>query len=82
MGAEALKWLQAASLDSMPPKAAASELGINAWYFEKKVLPVALHWGTPRLVQLIRVLAASERGLLSGHVSPWDGLCVRLLSTC
>lgn len=82
VGAEAQKWLQAASLKHMPPKAAAAELGLNAWYFEKKILPVAKRWGVPDLVSLISALAAGERGVLDGHNSPWIGLCCGLLSAC
>ena len=82
LGSEATKWLQAASLKHMPPKAAAAELGINAWYFENKILPVAKRWGLPDLTHLISVLAAGERGVLDGHNSPWIGLCCGLLSAC
>ena len=82
VGSEATKWLQAASLKHMPPKAAADELGINAWYFEKKILPVAKLWGLPDVIHLISVLAAGERGVLDGHDSPWIGLCCGLLSAC
>ncbi len=82
LGSEATKWLQAASLKHMPPKAAAAELGINAWYFENKILPVAKLWGLPALAHLISALAAGERGVLDGHNSPWIGLCCGLLSAC
>jgi DNA polymerase III delta subunit len=80
--AEASKWLQAASLDSLPPKAAAASLGINAWYFEQKILPTAKSWGRDRLIRLLQALALSERGVLDGHLDPWIGLCCRLLACC
>jgi DNA polymerase III delta subunit len=82
LGAEAMKWLQAVSLKHMPPKAAADELGLHPWYFENKILPVARHWGVARITRLLRALAASERGVLNGHISPWNGLKVNLLLAC
>jgi DNA polymerase III delta subunit len=82
VGAEALRWLQAASLDALPPKQAAQQLGINPWFFENKVLPVAKAWGVPRLTKLIKALAQAERGVFDGHISPWIGLNCLLLDSC
>jgi len=67
----ALLWLKATTLDNLPPKAAAAELGINPWYFQNKVLPVARSWGKVRVIRLIRVLAASERAVFGGYQRPW-----------
>lgn len=82
LGYEVIKWLQATTLTDLPPKAAAEELGINAWMYEKKILPVARAWGKERIIHLIKALADSERGVFDGHISPWTGLCVNLLNTC
>jgi len=82
LGAEATKWLQAASLENLPPKVAAAELGVNAYYFEKTILPAARAWGRNRIIRLIKALAEAERGLLDGHIDPWIGLCSRLLEVC
>ena len=82
LGSEAMKWLQAASLDALPPKQAAQELGINPWYFENKILPVAKSWGKDRILKLVHALAQAERAVLQGDISPWVGLKCRLLDAC
>jgi len=82
LAATVTKWLKAVYLDNLPPQAAASELGMNPWYFENKVLPAARRWGKKGTVQLIADLAAAERAVLSGAVSPWTVLSARLLSSC
>lgn len=82
LGSEALKWLQAVSLEHVPPKAAASELGLNPWYFETKILPVAKSWGKENIIRLIHALADAERGVLSGHIDPWIGFSAGLLRAC
>jgi len=82
IGSSVTKWFQAIFLDSLPPKAAAQELGINPWYFENKVLPAAQRWGKAGMVRLIADLAASERAVFNGALDPWVVLCTRLLSSC
>jgi hypothetical protein len=82
LGSSVLRWLQAAHLDALPPKAAASELGLNPWYFENKILPPARRWGKAGTIQLASDLAASERAVLNGAVNPWVVLTTRLLAAC
>lgn len=76
------RWIQAAYLDALPPRAAAAELGMNPWYFEKKILPSARRWGKVGTVRLASDLAASERAVLNGSLSPWTVLTARLLAAC
>ena len=82
LGAIVLKWMQAAHLDALPPKAAAQELGLHPWYFETKILPPARRWGKARTVQLVADLAAAERAVFNGAINPWVVLTSRLLSSC
>lgn len=82
IGAEAIKWLSAVSFIALPPKVAAEHLGLNPWYYENKILPVARYWGRPNTIRLIKAVAASERGLLRGNISPWNGLLCNLLQAC
>jgi|SaaInlLV_10m_DNA_2_1039722.scaffolds.fasta_scaffold05902_4 DNA polymerase III delta subunit len=82
LGSSVTRWVQAAHLDNLPPRAAAGELGINPWFFENKVLPPARLWGKAGTVRLAADLAASERAVLNGAVSPWTVLTARLLAAC
>lgn len=82
LGSEVIKWMQAAHLDALPPKAAATELGMNPWYFEEKILPPARRWGKEGTVRLVADLAATERAVLNGAVNPWLVLTSRLVSAC
>jgi len=82
LGASVIKWVQAVHLDNMPPRAAAIELKLNPWYFENKILPPARRWGKSGTVRLASDLAASERAVLNGAVSPWTVLTARLLAAC
>jgi len=82
LGSSVTRWIQAAHLDNLPPRAAATELGINPWFFENKVLPPARLWGKAGTVRLAADLAASERAVLNGAVSPWTVLTARLLAAC
>lgn len=77
-----VKWMQAVYLDSLPPLAAAEELGVHPWYFENKILPAAQRWGKAGTVRLIQDLAATERALLNGAIDPWVVLTTRLLYAC
>jgi DNA polymerase III delta subunit len=82
VGTAATRWLQALYLDSLPPKAAAEELGVNPWHFETNILPAAQRWGKAGTISLITDLAASERALLNGACDPWIALCSRLVAAC
>jgi DNA polymerase III delta subunit len=74
----AIRWLQAAHLGSMPPRDAASAIGISPWLYENKVLPAARLWGTGDTKRLIGALAASERAVFSGALAPWTLFTARL----
>lgn len=82
LGTEVLKWMQAAHLEALPPKAAATELGLHPWYFQDKILPPAKRWGKEGTVRLVADLAATERAVLNGAVNPWMVLTSRLVSAC
>jgi len=82
LGSSVQRWLQAVHLDNLPPAAAAAELKMNPWYFENKILPAAKRWGKEGTVRLATDLAASERALLNGAISPWTVLTARLLAAC
>jgi len=82
LGSSVVRWMQAAHLDSLPPKAAAAELNMNPWYFETKILPSAKRWGKAGTIRLVRDLAAAERAVFNGAISPWTVLSVRLLAAC
>ena len=82
VGSSVLKWVAAVHLESLPPKAAADQLGVHPWYFETKILPPARRWGKTGTVRLASDLAAAERAVLNGAVSPWVVLTSRLLAAC
>lgn len=82
LGSTVQKWLQAVYLENLPPRVAAQELGLNPWYFENKVLPAANRWGKEGVVRLTHDLAAAERSVLNGAISPWTILSARLLASC
>lgn len=82
LGASVVKWMQVAHLDSLPPSVAARELGLNPWYFENKVLPVAKRWGKSGTLRLVSDLATAERAVLRGAIDPWSILTVLLLTNC
>jgi len=82
LGPTVVRWMQVSYLDNMPPRAAASEIGMNLWYFENKILPASKRWGQRGTVQLIADLAHSERAVLSGALNGWVVLTSRLLASC
>ena len=82
LGSSVSRWMQAAYLDSMPPKAAAESLGVHPWFFENKILPASKRWGKQGTIALLEDLAASERAVFSGALDPWSLLTARLLSSC
>lgn len=71
LGATVQTWIQVVYLEHLPPKVAAEEIGMNAWFFENKVLPAVRQWGKKGVVELARCLAESERAVLQGSISPW-----------
>ena len=82
LGSSVQRWVQAVHLENLPPAAAAAELKMNPWYFQNKILPAARRWGKEGTVRLATDLAASERALLNGAISPWTVLTARLLAAC
>lgn len=76
------KWLQAASLLDRKPEDAATELGMNLWFYKNKVLPPAYKWGRSGVIRLVHALAESERGVLDGQLEPWTAMMVKLLMLC
>ena len=78
------RWLTVTNLSQkgLSPNGIASQLGINPWYFRNKVFPSAQRWGEKGAIRLVKVLAASERSVLSGHVDPWIGFTARLIEAC
>lgn len=82
LGSAVQRWLMAVYMDNLPPKVAAQELGLNPWFFEKKILPPAKRWGKAGAVQLAHGIAASERAVLNGAQRPWVVLTARLMDAC
>lgn len=82
MGATVTRWVQAAALDDQgyEPDESATMLGINPWFYKRKVLPTAQRWKQDGVLRLVHALAQSERAILNGHVDPWTGLVTRLIS--
>lgn len=82
VGESATRWMQASHLDGVSSSEAAEMIGIHSWRYENMILPVARRWGRAGTVRLVKDLAATERALLSGVVSPWNVLSTRLLAAC
>jgi len=84
LGKRVLLWICAVSLadQGVPPDDAAKLMGQSPYYYRKEILPRAHRWGAEPLRRLIRVLAESDRLVLSGSLSPWDGLTCGLLRVC
>lgn len=78
------QWMVVADLHEkgVPQEDAALALNMNSWFHKRKVLPVAKRWGRKKLFHLLGVLQSAERGVLSGDVSPWLGLCSGLMRVC
>jgi DNA polymerase III delta subunit len=83
LGGTALKWIGVADLkEKKTPDQAALLLGHNAYHYRNNLLPQVNRWPRRDLIKLLRVLAVSERAVLSGVISPWAGLVGRLISVC
>ncbi len=82
LSASVLRWMTAAHLTNLPEAEAAQELGVSPWVYKNFVAPPAQRWGAKGTRNLVKQLAASERALLNGCVSPWLVLCSRLLHAC
>lgn len=75
------RWVSVGALlhQGVDAEEVADLLGINPWYCRRKLIPVARLWGWEDLKHLVKILADSERGVLSGHVNPWRAFESRLL---
>lgn len=82
VGESAIKWMQASYLEALPVNEAAREVGVHPYRYEQFILPAARRWGKEGTVRLVADLAAAERALLSGCISPWNVLSTRLLAAC
>lgn len=80
--ARVLLWLQAISLRNLPPREAAQEVGVNPWYFQNKIAPVASSWGEKRIIALIKTLARAERAVKNGAADPRVFLTASLMMVC
>jgi len=79
---DVFRWLSVTTLKGLPPEEAAKEAGENPWYYRNKMLPVAKVWKREQVIQLIKILARSERALPAGHQQPWSEFCAGLLGVC
>lgn len=82
VGKTALRWLGAVELRGRSPEEAADMLRENPWFFKNKLLSQVQSWKREEVVRLLKVIGESQRGVLSGHLSPWTGLTARLLALC
>jgi len=80
----AYTWLPIAKAreDGLTTKQAAEASGANVWQYMNKLAPQAARWGTKDILQLIQVMATSERCLVRGVIDPWAGMTARLLALC
>jgi hypothetical protein len=80
----AFQWLRAALLleKGMGAPAIASDLGSPEWAVARDVIPAAKRWGRRNLAHLVRDLAATDRGVLTGIPAPWVACEASLLRGC
>lgn len=84
LGRNASQWLQAACLSEMgvESKAAAQQVGVPPYVYDRFIVPVGKRWGKVRLVDLIKKVAEVERAVKSGAISPWVKLECAVLAAC
>lgn len=63
-------------------KAAAERLQISLFLYKEKFLQASRCWGLSGLIDLLEMLAETERSVLRGCPNPWVGLVSRLVSSC
>lgn len=75
------QWLHAAALlkQGADEDEIALRIKVHPYVCKSKVLPPAKKWGEESLVRVLISIAAVERGVRSGHVSPWLELEASLL---
>ena len=83
LGTQALKWLQSAALveRGIPVTEAARAMGVNRFYYEKNILPVARAWSKDVFLRLFRNTVEVEKGVKKGHLHPWAELETLLVVT-
>lgn len=84
LGGTVMQWISMADLKTRgkSPDEAAALLELNPWFYRTKLLPQINQWSRSELINLLQALALSERTVLSGAVSPWQGLVSRLVDAC
>jgi DNA polymerase III delta subunit len=59
------------------------KLKMNEWVYQNKILPgLTQKWSIKNVLDLIEILAVSERNVVSGKLNPWLFLVSSLLSLC
>ena len=64
------------------PEEAAARVKVPAWIVKTKLAPYLNGWTLAELVQVLQGLAAAERAVLNGAISPWTVLTAKLLLSC
>lgn len=83
VGNQALKWLQASALVArgLPVNEAARVMGVNPFYYQKSILPIATAWSKEVFLRLFHNVVGVEKGLKKGHINPWVELETLLVVT-
>lgn len=81
VGSNIMTWMSILHLHELGvrPKDAAERMGMNAYRYEKILLPEAKKAGKVFLRKVLGVLAESEKGVRRGELNPWIGLQTRIL---
>lgn len=76
-----IRWLQASVLhdSKIDPKSAAARVNANPWYWEHKVLPPAVRWGTHGCVRLLNSISEAQQAVFQGASSPWNLLEIGII---
>jgi hypothetical protein len=64
---------------NVPREDAATATGMNAWFLENKVTPLATRLGKERVRKLIQAVAESHKAVCVNAVSPWTVLTAGIL---
>ena len=77
LGSEVIKWLSTASA-LKKGSVQASDLNLNPYVFQKKILPTAKKWGEKSLLRLLHILSNIERYVKTGGKHSWERLEIEL----
>jgi DNA polymerase III delta subunit len=82
--ASAFKWLSVIDMrkNGTPLEEGASQIGVNPWFLQNKLAPQVANWNWDDITKLLRILANSERAVLSGQLDPWRFFCSQILDFC